>query len=411
MDLSVGEAKQDGESIFVGIIHDLTERKHTEEQLVQAQKMEAVGQLSGGIAHDFNNLLTVIVGNAEFLSEELRARHDLQKLADSIVQAGERGAELTQRLLAFGRRQTLNPVEIDCNELVTGMRKLLQRTLSEEIEIKIALDPELAGAFADAGQLENAILNLCINAKDAMQDGGTITITTANMQLDHRYAEQHPEVHLGDYAMIAITDDGCGMPREVLDRVFEPFFTTKDVGKGSGLGLSMVYGFVKQSNGHVAIYSEPGLGTTVRIYLPATTTAVDRAAPLRPAIEDASGKETVLVAEDDPFVRAYAVACLESFGYRVIEAVDGRDALAKISAGARADLLFTDVVMPGGVNGWELAESARRTQPELKVLLTSGYALETLAERGRLPAGAAILNKPYRKAELGRRVREALAPN
>jgi len=410
INLSVGEAKQDGESIFVGIIHDLTERKHTEEQLVQAQKMEAVGQLSGGIAHDFNNLLTVIVGNAEFLSDELKSRLDLQKLADSIVQAGERGAELTQRLLAFGRRQTLNPVEIDCNGLIDGVRKLLQRTLSAEIAIGTSLEGELPSAFADAGQLENALVNLALNAKDAMPDGGVITITTANMRLDEGYAEQHPEVHPGQYVMIAVTDNGSGMPKDVLDRVFEPFFTTKDVGKGSGLGLSMVYGFVKQSNGHVAIYSEPGLGTTVRIYLPASGTASGRHETAE-AAEDAppAGEETVLVAEDDPFVRTYAVNCLRSLGYRVIEAVDGRDALAKIAAGARADLLFTDVVMPGGVNGWELAESARRTQPDLKVLLTSGYALETLAERGRLPTGAAILNKPYRKAELGRRVREALA--
>jgi PAS domain S-box-containing protein len=411
MDLSVGEAKQDGESVFVGIIHDLTERKHTEEQLIQAQKMEAVGQLSGGIAHDFNNLLTVIVGNAEFLSEELKSRYDLQKLADTIVQAGERGAELTQRLLAYGRRQTLNPVDIDCNNLVSGMRKLMQRTLSEEIEIRVTLDPDLEAAFADAGQLENAILNLAINAKDAMPNGGTISISTANMNLDERYSEQHPEVHPGHYVMIAITDDGHGMPAEVLNRVFEPFYTTKDVGKGSGLGLSMVYGFVKQSNGHVAIYSEPGLGTTVRIYLPSTSMPVTRSPHLAPEIPAANlGQETVLVAEDDPFVRAYAVTCLESFGYRVIEAVDGRDALNKLAGGASADLLFTDVVMPGGINGWELAETARRMQPELKVLLTSGYALEALAERGRLPVGAVVLNKPYRKADLAKRVREALAP-
>ena len=411
MDLSVGEAKQDGESTFVGIIHDLTDRKHTEEQLIQAQKMEAVGQLSGGIAHDFNNLLTVIVGNAEFLSDSLKSRHDLQKLADSIIKAGERGAELTQRLLAYGRRQKLNPVEIDCNNLVAGMRKLLRRTLSEEIDIRVSLETELATAYADAGQLENAILNLCINAKDAIPQGGTISITTANMNLDDRYAEQHPEVHPGQYVMISITDDGHGMPKDVLERAFEPFFTTKDVGKGSGLGLSMVYGFVKQSNGHVAIYSEPGLGTTVRIYLPATSTYAEKAPHLVPEPEAApDGQETVLIAEDDPFVRAYAVACLESFGYGVVEAVDGRDALNKLAGGAMADLLFTDVVMPGGINGWELAESARRIKPELKVLLTSGYALEALAERGRLPAGAVVLNKPYRKAELAKRVREALAP-
>jgi len=409
MNLSVGEAEQEGESIFVGIIHDLTERKQTEAQLVQAQKMEMVGQLSGGIAHDFNNLLTVVVGNAEVLSDMLKARPDMKTLADAIVQAGERGAELTQRLLAFGRRQTLRPAEIDCNALVKGMEKLLRRMLSEAIEIGSMLEGDLWTAYADPSQLENAILNLAINASDAMAGGGSLTITTANVPLDTRYRELHPEVSPGDYVMVAVTDDGHGMPKEVLDHVFEPFFTTKEVGKGSGLGLSMVYGFVKQSNGHVAIYSEPGLGTTVRIYLPAARGAVERAPSLVPLEAVATGRESVLVAEDDPFVRSYAVTCLSSLGYRVIEAVDGREALQKLNDGAHADLLFTDVVMPGGLNGWELAERARQIRPGLKVLLTSGYALETLAERGRLPDGVIILNKPYRKAELAKRLREALS--
>jgi PAS domain S-box-containing protein len=410
MDLSVGEANQDGQLIFVGIIHDLTERKQTEAQLVQAQKMETVGQLSGGIAHDFNNLLTVVVGNAEVLSESLRARPDLQALADAIVQAGERGAELTQRLLAFSRRQTLQPAEIDGNGLVKGMEKLLRRMLSETISIRTMLEPDLWTAYADPGQLENAILNLAINARDAMPDGGTLSITTANVPLDERYRDLHPEVNPGEYVMVAVTDDGTGMAKEVLDHVFEPFFTTKEIGKGSGLGLSMVYGFVKQSNGHVAIYSEPGLGTTVRIYLPAITVTADKIPGLVPADALAeTGREAVLVAEDDPFVRSYAVTCLSGLGYKVIEAVDGREALNKLTDGTHADVLFTDVVMPGGINGWELAERARKLRPGLKVLLTSGYALETLAERGRLPHGAVILNKPYRKAELAKRLREALA--
>jgi nitrogen-specific signal transduction histidine kinase len=410
MDISVGEATHgDGESIFVGIIHDLTERKQTEAQLMQAQKMETVGQLSGGIAHDFNNLLTVVVGNAEVLSESLRARPDLQHLADSIVAAGERGAELTQRLLAFSRRQTLQPADIDCNALVRGMEKLLRRMLPEAISVRTILDADVRTAYADPGQLENAILNLAINARDAMSDGGTLTITTANVPLDERYRDLHPEVNPGEYVMVSVTDDGSGMPKEVLDHVFEPFFTTKEVGKGSGLGLSMVYGFVKQSNGHVAIYSEPALGTTVRIYLPAVATSADKSPTLVPVETVAeTGKESVLVAEDDPFVRSYAVTCLSSLGYRVIEAIDGREALHKLTEGAEADILFTDVVMPGGINGWELAERARQIRPGLKVLLTSGYALETLAERGRLPKGAVILNKPYRKAELARRLREAL---
>jgi PAS domain S-box-containing protein len=410
MDLSVGEATQEGEPIFVGIIHDLTDRKQTEAQLVQAQKMETVGQLSGGIAHDFNNLLTVVVGNAEILSETLRARPDLQALADAIVQAGERGAELTQRLLAFSRRQTLRPVEIDCNALVRGMEKLLRRMLSESIAVNTALEAELWTAYADPGQLENAILNLAINARDAMPDGGTLTISTGNVPLDERYRDLHPEVNPGEYVMIAVTDDGSGMSKDVLAHVFEPFFTTKEVGKGSGLGLSMVYGFVKQSNGHVAIYSEPSLGTTVRVYLPAIAIGADRVPSLVPAeVVAPSGRETVLVAEDDPFVRSYAVTCLSGLGYRVIEAVDGREALQKLDGDDDVDILFTDVVMPGGMNGWELAERARRNRPGLKVLLTSGYALETLAERGRLPKGAVVLNKPYRKAELAKRLREALS--
>jgi PAS domain S-box-containing protein len=408
MDLSVGEARQEGESIFVGIIHDLTERKRTEELLVQAQKMEMVGQLSGGIAHDFNNLLTVIVGNAEFLSEKLKARQDLQLLADDIGRAGDRGAELTQRLLAFGRRQILRPVEIDCNNLLASMHKLLQRTLRQDIEIKIDFDPELSFAFADPAQLESAVLNLSVNAQDAMLSGGRLTISTANASLDDHYTSLHPEVTAGEYVLIAVTDDGEGMPKEVIERAFEPFYTTKEVGKGSGLGLSMVYGFVKQSNGHIAIYSEPGLGTTVRIYLAQATSKLPRPAEqMRTAAGPLPrGTETVLVVEDDPFVRSYSMSRVESLGYSVIAAVDGNDALQKLRAGIPVDILFTDIVMPGGINGWELADLARKLRPGLPVLLTSGYALETLVKHGRLRAGAVVLTKPYRKDELARRLRE-----
>jgi PAS domain S-box-containing protein len=410
MDLSVGEARQDGESIFVGIIHDLTSRKRTEEQLVQAQKMETVGQLSGGIAHDFNNLLTVIVGNSEFLGEQLKARRDLQLLADDIGRAGERGAELTQRLLAFSRRQTLRPVETDCNKLVDSMHKLLRRTLREDIEIKTDFDPELRPAFADPAQLESAILNLALNAQDAMSGGGRLSITTANAALDAQYHTVHPEVRPGQYVLVAITDNGEGMQKTVLDRVFEPFFTTKEVGKGSGLGLSMVYGFVKQSNGHVSIYSEPGLGTTVRIYLPALSERTEevRIEPCADQDIPPGGRETVLVVEDDPFVRSYAIMSLESLGFRVTAAVDGNEALQKLGTDTHIDILFTDVVMPGGVNGWELADRARKARPNLRVLLTSGYALETLAVHTQLRDGLVILTKPYRKAELARRLRDVL---
>lgn len=410
MDLSVGEAKQDGEAIFVGIIHDLTERKRTEEQLVQAQKMETVGQLSGGIAHDFNNLLTVIVGNAEFLSEKLKSRQDLRQLAEDIGRAGDRGAELTQRLLAFGRRQILRPIEIECNELLDSMHKLLRRTLREDIEIKTDFDPDIPPAFADPAQLESAVLNIALNAQDAMPTGGRLTISTANASLDDHYKSLHPEVMAGEYVLVAITDDGEGMPKEVIERVFEPFFTTKEVGKGSGLGLSMVYGFVKQSNGHVSIYSEPGLGTTIRIYLPQGAASSTR--PLvRSSADDEpiqKGVETVMVVEDDPFVRSYAVMGLESLGYSVVAAVDGADALQKLRTDIHVDILFTDIVMPGGINGWDLAELARGLRPGLPVLLTSGYALDTLAKHGRLRAGAVVLTKPYRKADLARRLREVV---
>jgi PAS domain S-box-containing protein len=411
MDLSVGEARQEGESIFVGIIHDLTERKRTEELLVQAQKMEMVGQLSGGIAHDFNNLLTVIVGNAEFLSEKLKARQDLQQLAEDIGRAGDRGAELTQRLLAFGRRQVLRPVEIDCNELLGSMHKLLQRTLRQDVEIKADFDPELSFAFADAAQLESAVLNLAVNAQDAMLSGGRLTISTANASLDEHYKSLHPEVASGEYVLIAITDDGEGMSKEVIERAFEPFYTTKEVGKGSGLGLSMVYGFVKQSNGHVAIYSEPGLGTTVRIYLPQAATK--RSRPREQIPTDAAslprGIETVLVVEDDPFVRNYSIKSVESLGYSVIAAVDGNDAMQKLRTDIHVDILFTDVVMPGGINGWELADLARQLRPGLPVLLTSGYALETLVQHSGLRAGSVVLTKPFRKADLARRLREVVS--
>ncbi len=408
MDLSVGEARQEGAPMFVGVIHDLTERKRTEEQLVQAQKMEAVGQLSGGIAHDFNNLLTVIIGNAEFLSTTLKVRPDLKKMAEHIVAAGERGAELTQRLLAFSRRQTLQPTKMDCNRMIETLQKLLRRTLREDIEIRSMLDPALEAAFADAAQLESAILNLALNAQDAMPEGGTLTIHTANVPLDAEYRQHHPEVPEGQYVVIAVTDDGVGMPPSVLERVFEPFFTTKDVGKGSGLGLSMVYGFVKQSNGHVSIYSEPGLGTTVRLYLPAAPGGEARIETLAAEAGGAGGRETVLVAEDDPFVRSYAIACLTGLGYNALAAADGHEALAELARGTAIDLLFTDIVMPGGISGWDLATKAKALRPDLKVLFTSGYAVETLVLRGRATEGTALLNKPYRQAELARRLREVL---
>ena len=410
MDLSVGECVIGDQSSYVGVIRDLTERKRAEAQLAQAQKMEAVGQLSGGIAHDFNNLLTVILGNAEVLSDSMKARPDLKTMVDSIMSAADRGSELTQRLLAFSRRQTLQPTNIDCNRLVGRMKELLRRALRENVAIRVETEEGLWPAFADPGQLESALLNLSLNAQDAMPEGGSLVVATQNIKLDPSYQSVHPEVPPGSYVMIAVTDNGTGMTPDVKAKVFEPFFTTKEVGKGSGLGLSMVYGFVKQSNGHVSIYSEPGLGTTIRLYLPAVAGSAEadgEAAADEPS-SSLAGRETVLVVEDDPFVRSYAVSSLGALGYRVLSAADGREAMAELGSHGKIDLLFTDVVMPGGVSGWDLADHALQLRPGMKVLLTSGYALESLEAHGRVRPGLAVLNKPYRRAQLAKRVREVL---
>jgi PAS domain S-box-containing protein len=409
MEIAVSEAREDGQPLYIGLIHDLTERKRAEDQNAQALKIEAVGQLSGGVAHDFNNLLTVIVGNAEIIGEKLRTSPDLKRLADAILAAGERGAELTQRLLAFGRRQTLQPVQVDGAALFEAMKPILARTLHNNIHVHAKIEKNLRPVFADPSQLQSAILNLALNAQDAMPNGGTLTITSENLPVEQQFKDGDLDLAPGDYVLLTVTDEGVGMTPDVLQRVFEPFFTTKDVGKGSGLGLSMVFGFIKQSNGHVSIHSKPGFGTAVRIYLPAAKAPTERAETPAPMQEEplAGGSETVLVAEDDPFVRAYAVNCLSSLGYQVVAAANGEDALVKLTESVPVDLLFTDVVMPG-IDGWELADRARRLRPGLKVLLTSGYALETLESRGRLHPGTAVLNKPYRKVVLAKRVRDTL---
>ena len=406
MDLSVGEAEEGNEPVFVGIIHDLSERKRSEEQLIQAQKMESVGQISGGIAHDFNNLLTVIIGNAEALLESLKARPDLAQLAESILGAGVRGSELTSHLLAFSRRQMLSPARIDCGDLIADMERMIRRTLREDITINTQISSDLHAAFADSTQLQTAILNLVINARDAMPKGGNLTICAENIHVDEGY---HPEIESGPYVMIMVTDEGEGMTPEVQERAFEPFFTTKDIGRGSGLGLSMVYGFVKQSGGNLTIYSEPSLGTCIRMYLPATDSPDDPMAASKSAPQTLPrGTETVLVAEDDPFVLSHAISCLESLGYTVIPATDGREALRLLKQHDGIDVLFTDIVMPGGLSGFDLADQALELKPGLKVLMTSGYAIETLKSRGWTLADGSLLNKPYRKSEVAVRLRKVI---
>jgi PAS domain S-box-containing protein len=389
---------------------DVTAQREAESRLQQAQKMDVVGQLTGGIAHDFNNLLTVVMGNLDFDSERLPA--DLRASVENALHAAERGAALTHRLLAFSRRQTLVAGPVDFNRLATSMEDLLRRALGEHVEIELRLDHALWTALADSGQVEDALLNLAVNARDAMPGGGKLTIETGNAHLDEDYAAHNTEVAPGDYAVLAVTDTGVGMAPEVLERVFEPFFTTKEVGKGTGLGLSMVYGFAKQSRGHVRIYSEVGHGTTVRLYLPRLTgsdptdrTALAGAATPSPRPR---GGETILVVEDDAQVRAFVLRELRELGYRVLEAEDGPRALRLLESDAAIDLLFTDVVMPGGMTGYQLAEAGRRSRPSLKTLFTSGYTESSVQRVNKLDPGIRLLSKPYRKHDLATRIRAAL---
>jgi PAS domain S-box-containing protein len=409
LDLAIGEMLvEDGRREFVGTVRDISERKRLEDQLRQAQKMETVGQLTGGVAHDFNNLLTVILGNAEDLADELQDNPTLHALAEMTQLAAERGAALTRRLLAFARRQTLDPRPTDINGLLRNIEGLLRRTLGEDIAIELARGAGLWPALADAAQLEAAVLNLCLNARDAMPGGGRLSIETANSPLDEAYADAHPELQPGDYVMIAVSDTGTGMTPEVAVRAFEPFFTTKGIGHGSGLGLSMVYGFVKQSGGHVKIYSEPAQGTVVKLYMPRAG-AVQPTAPA-PRASELRGTGTILAVEDDELVRRRVEGQLAALGYKVIAAADGPAALEVLRSGAPIDLLFTDVVMPGGMDGGELAEAARALRPGLPVLFTSGYTERGIVQRGRLEPGVHLLNKPYRRQDLAEKVRELLRP-
>lgn len=390
-------------------LRDVTERKRLEDQLQQAQRLDSIGQLTGGVAHDFNNLLTVILGNADLLREELDRDSRLRPLADMIGTAAESGASLTQRLLAFARRQMLEPRPVDVNQQVADMDEMLRRTLGEHIELEIVRGAGLWQALVDPAQLENALLNLCLNARDAMPDGGTLTIEAANSTIGDDYVEKHTGVEPGQYVMLAVSDTGAGIAAEHQQHIFEPFFSTKnkDQGKGTGLGLAMVYGFIRQSRGLINVYSEPGQGTTFKIYLPR---AHEPAAPPAPEPVDSisGGTERILVVEDDDLVRRFACQQLEALGYQVVEAADGQEALVKLKDYADVALLFTDVVMPGGLNGRQLADAVVAERPNVRVLFTSGYTQNAIVHHGRLDPGVSLLAKPYRREELARRVRETL---
>jgi len=408
MELSVGEASSEGTRIFTGFIRDLTSRHRMEAELRQAQKMEAVGQLTGGLAHDFNNLLTVITGNLEMLEACLDDARQRELLAEAQAAAGD-GAKLTGQLLAFGRRQPLNPKLTDVGIDVSRLSDLLRRTVGEQIEFRTVISGAANFAMVDASQLQNALLNLVLNARDAMPGGGGLTVEISRTRIDLDYAQMYPEVRPGDYVLIAVTDTGEGMPPEVRQRAFEPFFTTKPTGQGTGLGLSMVYGFVKQSGGHVQLYSDVGRGTSVRLFLPAARPE-PAAGPERNATALASppgGRETILVVEDDPRVRRVAVARLNDAGYRTIEAANGAEAMARLDEHADIDLVFTDMIMPGGMTGVELAHKVRATRPGMKILLTSGYAEPVIAGREQAESGS-WLRKPYTAADLATRLRQLL---
>jgi PAS domain S-box-containing protein len=394
---------------FVTQVQDVSGRKVAEEQLRQAQKMEAVGQLTGGIAHDFNNLLTIAIGNLQLLDENIQDDQPLKKHIEPALDAMFRGADLTSRLLAFARKQILEPQIIDVNKHVSEMGDMLRRTIGEAIQIKVVLAEDPWRTLIDPTQLEAALLNLTINARDAMPDGGMITIEVANAQLDHTSEGGDLEVTAGPYVMIAVSDSGTGMPEDVRLRAFEPFFSTKETSKGSGLGLSMIYGFVRQSGGYVYLYSEEGQGTVVKLYLPKTESSEATTAEETTRVEELpTGGETVLVVEDNTSVRIILTLLLKELGYRVLAAKNGPTALDSVDEHDDIDLLLTDVIMPGGMNGAALAREAKKRRPNLKVLYTSGYTQNVIAHGGVLDEGIELISKPYSKAELASKVRRAL---
>ncbi len=408
VELSVTALKRRDGFVFNGFIRDLTDKIAAEDRIRQAEKMEAVGQLTGGIAHDFNNILTVITGTIEILAEAVEKEPQLAAITRMIDEAASRGADLTQHLLAFARKQPLQPRETDVNRLIIDTAKLLRPTLGEQIEIESVFEDEACVATVDPSQLATAMLNLALNARDAMPNGGKLILETCMAFLDENYAATHSDVRPGRYVLIAVSDTGTGIPAAILDKVFNPFFTSKGPGKGTGLGLSMVYGFVKQSAGHIMIYSEEGHGTTIKMYLPPGTGTLSAAEGAITAAV-AGGHETILVVEDDKLVRDYVLTQLHSLGYVTLDAANAAEALAIVGAGTPFDLLFTDVIMPGAMNGRQLADAVEKSRPGLKVLFTSGYTENAIIHHGRLDSGVLLLAKPYRKSDLATMIRKALA--
>ena len=397
----------EGKTYVLGIVRDLTDQKELETQVREMQRLESVGRLTGGIAHDFNNLLAIIMGSVELVREELTDGSVPAAIADEALEAVKRGADLVRRLLAFARKQHLEPTAVDLNDRLPTVVPLLQRTLGENVRVQVNPANDLWNAQIDATQVDDALVNLAINARDAMPDGGALVIETANVVLDDDYAAHHAEVEPGEYVMLAVSDTGTGMSSDTVARAFEPFFTTKAEGKGTGLGLSQVFGWVKQSSGHIKIYSELGHGSTIKLYLPRAISRDEPAQPSRLHEPATRGDEKILLVEDNPNVRRTVVRQLTQLGYTTIEAEDGDTAYAKVVEGLEFDLLLTDVVMPGGMNGYELADKVRQLRPSTRILFTSGYT--ELAETNRaMPRVGPLLSKPYSRQDLGSAIRTAL---
>ena len=410
--IASGRPIRDSADVLQGaviVFRDVTIERETERQLRQSQKMDAVGQLTGGVAHDFNNILTVIMTTIEILADAVADRPHLAMIARMIDDAADRGAALTQQLLAFARKQPLDPRSTDINRLIMDAAKLLRPTLGEHMDIACVLDEATSPALVDPSQLTTALLNLAINARDAMPEGGKLTIRSGNITFDEMHADaQDDEVKPGAYVMVSVSDTGIGIPEAIRDKVFEPFFTTKGAGRGTGLGLSMVYGFVKQSGGHIKIDSEEGRGTTIKIYLPCADAQAEARTAAPPVVPSRGGREVILVVEDDALVRNNVIAQLESLGYSTFAAQDAAEAMALVGSGHPIDLLFTDVVMPGVMNGRQLAEQVIKRRPSIKVLYTSGYSEDALVHHGRLDTDVLLLPKPYRRTDLDRMIRLAL---